>query len=97
MAVVNHHLCGTQASFISYANYYHPIGLNTWESIGGSRPPPRTTGLYHTAIFYLTRRSLTEALRLVLDARISLNGANDHGVREALYLRDPDDNGVELY
>ena len=88
---------GTQAAFISAGGYHHHIGLNTWESLGGSPPPPGTTGLYHTAILYPTRRALAEALRCVLEAGISLDGASDHGVSEALYLRDPDDNGVELY
>ena len=88
---------GTQAAFISAGGYHHHIGLNTWESLGGSPPPPGTTGLYHTAIFYPTRRALADALRRVLDAGIQLDGASDHGVSESLYLRDPDDNGVELY
>lgn len=88
---------GTQAAFVSAGGYHHHIGLNTWESLGGSPPPPGTTGLYHTAILYPTRRALAVALRRVLDAGIPLDGASDHGVSEALYLRDPDDNGVELY
>ncbi len=88
---------GTQAAFISAGGYHHHIGLNTWESLGGSPPPPGTTGLYHTAILYPTRRALAVALRRVLEAGIQLDGASDHGVSEALYLRDPDDNGVELY
>lgn len=88
---------GTQAAFVSAGGYHHHIGLNTWESLGGSPPPPGTTGLYHTAILYPTRRALAEALRRVLEAGIQLDGASDHGVSEALYLRDPDDNGVELY
>ena len=88
---------GTQAAFVSAGGYHHHIGLNTWESLGGSPPPPGTTGLYHTAILYPTRRALADALRRVLDAGIQLDGASDHGVSEALYLRDPDDNGVELY
>ena len=88
---------GTQAAFVSAGGYHHHIGLNTWESLGGSPPPPGTTGLYHTAIVYPTRRALADALRRVLDAGIQLDGASDHGVSEALYLRDPDDNGVELY
>lgn len=88
---------GTQAAFVSAGGYHHHIGLNTWESLGGAPPPPGTTGLYHTAILYPTRRALAVALRRVLDAGISLYGASDHGVSEALYLRDPDDNGVELY
>lgn len=88
---------GTQAAFVSAGDYHHHIGLNTWESQGGSPPPPGTTGLYHTAILYPTRRALAGALRRVLEAGVPLDGASDHGVSEALYLRDPDDNGVELY
>lgn len=88
---------GTQAAFVSVGGYHHHIGLNTWESLGGSPPPPGATGLYHTAILYPTRRALADALRRVLAAGIPLDGAADHGVSEALYLRDPDDNGVELY
>jgi catechol 2,3-dioxygenase len=88
---------GTQAAFLSAGGYHHHIGLNTWESLGGSPPPAGTTGLYHTAILYPTRRALADALRRVLDAGIRPDGASDHGVSEAIYLRDPDDNGVELY
>jgi catechol 2,3-dioxygenase len=88
---------GTQAAFVSAGGYHHHIGLNTWESRGGQPPPPGTTGLYHTAILYPTRRALADALRRVLEAGISLDGAADHGVSEALYLRDPDENGLELY
>jgi catechol 2,3-dioxygenase len=88
---------GTQAAFISAGGYHHHIGLNTWESKGGHPPPPGTTGLYHTAILYPTRAALADALRRVLSAGIALDGASDHGVSEALYLRDPDQNGVELY
>ena len=88
---------GTQAAFVSAGGYHHHIGLNTWESLGGSPPPPGTTGLYHTAILYPTRRALADALRRVLEAGVPLDGASNHGVSEALYLRDPDDNGVELY
>ncbi|MBS0209134.1 MAG: VOC family protein [Planctomycetes bacterium] len=88
---------GTQAAFVSAGGYHHHIGLNTWESLGGSPPPPGTTGLYHTAILYPTRGALSAALHRVLAAGISLDGASDHGISEALYLRDPDDNGVELY
>ena len=88
---------GNGAAFISAGGYHHHIGLNTWESLGGSPPPPGTTGLYHLAILYPTRAALADALRRVLAAGISLDGASDHGVSEALYLRDPDDNGVELY
>lgn len=90
-------LYGTQAAFVSAGGYHHHIGLNTWESLGGSPPPAGTTGLYHTAIVYPNRRALAEALRRVLEAGIPLEGASDHGVSEALYLRDPDENGVELY
>ena len=88
---------GTGAAFISAGGYHHHIGLNTWESQGGSPPPPGTTGLYHLAILYPERRLLADALRRLIQAGISLDGAADHGVSEALYLRDPDDNGVELY
>lgn len=88
---------GTQAAFVSAGGYHHHIGLNTWESAGGSPPPPRTTGLYHVAILYPTRAALSEALHGLIDAGIALDGASDHGVSEALYLRDPDENGVELY
>ena len=88
---------GSQAAFISAGGYHHHIGLNTWESAGGSPPPPRSTGLYHLAILYPTRAQLADALRRMLDAGIELDGAADHGVSEALYLRDPDGNGVELY
>ena len=88
---------GSQAAFISAGGYHHHIGLNTWESKGGSPPPPGTTGLYHVAILYPTRASLADALRRLMAANIELDGAADHGVSEALYLRDPDKNGVELY
>jgi len=88
---------GSQAAFISAGGYHHHIGLNTWESAGGSPPPHGATGLYHVAILYPTRALLADALRRVLSAGIELEGASDHGVSEALYLRDPDDNGVELY
>ncbi len=88
---------GTSAAFISAGGYHHHIGLNTWESRGGSPPAPGTTGLFHLAILYPDRRSLADALRRVLAAGIELDGASDHGVSEALYLRDPDENGVELY
>jgi catechol 2,3-dioxygenase len=90
-------LFGDQAAFISAGGYHHHIGLNTWESLGGSPPPPGTTGLYHTAILYPTRGDLGDALRRLTDRNIQLDGASDHGVSEALYLRDPDQNGVELY
>ena len=85
------------AAFISAGGYHHHIGLNTWESRGGSPPPPGSTGLYHTAIRYPTRAALADALRRLVQAGIPLDGASDHGVSEALYLRDPDENGVELY
>ena len=88
---------GTQAAFISAGGYHHHIGLNTWESKGGSPPPPGSTGLYHTAILYPTRAALADALRRLINAGVRLDGASDHGVSEALYLRDPDENGVELY
>lgn len=88
---------GRQAAFLSAGGYHHHLGLNTWESAGGSPPPPGTTGLYHTAILYPARALLADALRRVVKAGIPLEGAADHGVSEALYLRDPDDNGVELY
>ena len=88
---------GTQAAFIAAGGYHHHIGLNTWESLGGSPPPPGSTGLYHTAILYPTRPALADALRRLIAAGIPLDGASDHGVSEALYLRDPDQNGVELY
>src|SRR5260221_9507699 len=88
---------GAQAAFISAGGYHHHIGLNTWESLGGSPPPPGSTGLFHTAILYPTRAALADALRRLMAAKIPLDGASDHGVSEALYLRDPDHNGVELY
>ena len=88
---------GDEAAFISAGGYHHHIGLNTWESKGAGPPSRNTTGLYHTAIRYPDRRSLADALRRVLAAGIRLDGASDHGVSVALYLRDPDENGVELY
>jgi len=88
---------GPAAAFISAGGYHHHIGLNTWESRGGAPPPPGTTGLFHLAILYPERRELADGLRRLLVAGIPLEGAADHGVSEALYLRDPDDNGVELY
>ena len=88
---------GDQAAFISAGGYHHHIGLNTWESKGGSPPPPGTTGLYHLAILYPTRADLADALRRLIAHGIKLDGASDHGVSEALYLRDPDENGIELY
>jgi len=88
---------GTQAAFISAGGYHHHIGLNTWESEGGAPPPHGTTGLYHVAIRYPTRAALADALVRLMGAGIQLSGASDHGVSEALYLRDPDANGIELY
>jgi catechol 2,3-dioxygenase len=88
---------GSDAAFVSAGGYHHHIGLNTWESRGGTRPPRGTTGLYHVAIRYPTRAALGDALRRVHEARIALHGASDHGVSEALYLEDPDGNGLELY
>jgi catechol 2,3-dioxygenase len=88
---------GSQAAFISAGGYHHHIGLNTWESQGGSPPPAGTTGLYHLAILYPTRAALADALHRLAEAGVPLDGASDHGVSEALYLRDPDQNGVELY
>jgi catechol 2,3-dioxygenase len=88
---------GRQAVFLSAGGYHHHIGLNTWQSAGGSPPPAGTTGLYHVAILYPSRAALAEALRRVLAAGIAPDGASDHGVSEAIYLRDPDNNGIELY
>ncbi len=88
---------GPDAAFVSAGGYHHHIGLNTWESRGGSPPPPGTTGLFHLAVLYPTRAALADALRRLFKAGIPLDGASDHGVSEALYLRDPDGNGVELY
>lgn len=88
---------GAGAAFVSAGRYHHDLGLNTWESLGGSPPPPGSTGLFHTAILYPTRAGLADALRRLAAAGIPLDGASDHGVSEALYLRDPDGNGVELY
>ena len=85
------------AAFIAAGDYHHHLGLNTWESAGGSPPPPGTTGLFHTAIRYPTRALLADALQRLIDAKYPLTGASDHGVSEALYLDDPDGNGVELY
>lgn len=90
-------LWGREAAFISAGGYHHHIGLNIWESAGGSPPPLGTTGLFHLAIVHPTRASLADALRRLMAAKIPLDGASDHGVSEALYLRDPDQNGVELY
>jgi catechol 2,3-dioxygenase len=88
---------GAEAAFVSAGGYHHHIGLNTWDSRGGAKPAPGTTGLYHTAIRFPTRRDLAVALQRVLDAGVPVTGASDHGVSEALYLDDPDGNGVELY
>jgi catechol 2,3-dioxygenase len=88
---------GSSAAFVSAGGYHHHIGLNTWESRGGPPPPPGTTGLYHLAIVYPTRAELADALRRLMAAGVPLDGASDHGVSEALYLRDPDGNGIELY
>jgi catechol 2,3-dioxygenase len=91
-------LCfGDSAAFIAAGDYHHHIGLNTWESANGPSPAPGTTGLYHLAILYPTRGALGNALQRLIDAGVALDGASDHGVSEALYLRDPDGNGVELY
>ena len=88
---------GAQAAFISAGGYHHHIGLNTWESAGGSPPPPGTTGLYHVAILYPARADLADAMKRLAAHNISLDGATDHGVSQALYLHDPDMNGIELY
>ena len=88
---------GEEAAFVSAGGYHHHIGLNTWESRDGSPPPKGATGLYHFAILYPTRAALADALRRLMQANISLAGASDHGVSEALYLSDPDGNGIELY
>ncbi len=88
---------GADAAFVSAGGYHHHLGLNSWESKGGAPPAPGTTGLYHAAIRYPTRRSLADALRRLTEAGIHLSGASDHGVSEALYLADPDGNGLELY
>jgi catechol 2,3-dioxygenase len=88
---------GRSAAFLSAGGYHHHIGLNTWESLGGRAPAPGTTGMYHLAILYPTRPELGDALRRLMDAGVTLAGASDHGVSEALYLSDPDENGVELY
>ncbi len=88
---------GDQAAFLSAGGYHHHIGLNTWESKGGSPAPPGTTGLYHVAIRYPNRAALADALKRLVDARVPISGASDHGVSEAIYLNDPDGNGIELY
>jgi catechol 2,3-dioxygenase len=91
------HRYGDQAAFISAGGYHHHIGLNTWESKGGSPPPPGTTGLYHVAVRYPDRKTLAGALKTLMEAGVQIGGASDHGVSEAIYLRDPDQNGVEIY
>ena len=88
---------GSQAAFLSAGGYHHHLGLNTWESRGGAAPPPGSTGLYHVAIVYPSRALLADALRRLQKAGVPIEGASDHGVSEAIYLRDPDGNGVELY
>jgi catechol 2,3-dioxygenase len=88
---------GDQAAFLSAGGYHHHIGLNTWESKGGSSPAPGTTGLFHVAIRYPTRATLADALKRLVDNRVPISGASDHGVSEAIYLNDPDGNGIELY
>lgn len=88
---------GDSAAFLGAGGYHHHIGLNTWESLGGTAPPPGHTGLYHTAFLYPDRAQLADALRRVMDAGIRIEGAADHGVSEAIYVSDPDGNGVELY
>ena len=90
------HRYGEQAAFIAAGDYHHHIGLNTWESKGGSPPPPGTTGLYHVAIRYPDRAGLADALKRLVDNQVPITGASDHGVSEAIYLNDPDGNGVEL-
>lgn len=88
---------GTSAAFLSFGGYHHHLGLNTWQSRGGSPPDPRSTGLYHFAILYPSRKELARALRRLVEHGVRLEGAADHGVSEALYLSDPDGNGIELY
>ena len=88
---------GSQAAFVAAGGYHHHLGLNTWESRGGSPPPRGTTGPFHVAILYPTRAALADALKRLIEAHVPLDGASDHGVSQALYLRDPDGNGVELY
>ena len=88
---------GNRAAFLAAGGYHHHIGLNTWESEGGKPPAPEATGLYHVAVLYPNRRELADALRRLQRAHIAIEGASDHGVSEAIYLRDPDRNGVELY
>ena len=94
---VQQYYSGNRAAFLSAGGYHHHIGLNTWESLGATPPPAGHTGLFHTAFLYPDRAQLGDALRRVVQAGIPLEGAADHGVSEAIYLRDPDDNGVELY
>ena len=91
------HRYGDEAVFLSAGGYHHHIGLNTWESKGGSPPPPGSTGLFHVAIRYPTRTALADALKRLVENSVPLSGASDHGVSEALYLHDPDGNGIELY
>lgn len=91
------HRYGDEAAFLAAGGYHHHIGLNTWESKGGSPPAPGTTGLFHVAIRYPDRKALARAVKAVVDAGVPLTGASDHGVSEAIYLHDPDDNGIELY
>ena len=88
---------GDEAAFVSAGGYHHHIGLNTWQSRGGTAPPPGHTGLFHVAIRYPDRASLADALRRLVDARVPIGGASDHGVSEAIYLADPDGNGIEIY
>jgi catechol 2,3-dioxygenase len=88
---------GESAAFVSAGGYHHHIGLNTWQSAGGAPPPPGHTGLYHVAVLYPSRAALADAVRRVVEAGIPLDGASDHGVSEAIYLRDPDDIGIEIY
>jgi len=88
---------GAQAAFLSAGGYHHHIGLNTWESADGPPPPPGTTGLFHLAVLYDTREELAQAVRRLMRHQVQLDGASDHGVSEAIYLRDPDENGIELY
>jgi catechol 2,3-dioxygenase len=88
---------GESAAFLSWGGYHHHIGLNIWQSRNGSPPSPRSTGLFHLAILYPTRRALASAVKSVLDNGVKIDGASDHGVSEAIYLRDPDENGIELY
>ncbi len=88
---------GGRAAFLSYDGYHHHLGLNTWESLDGAPPPPGSVGLYHFALLYPTRQALGRAVQQVLDRGVKLDGASDHGVSQAVYLRDPDANGIELY